>query len=99
MMVRYETPGGGALARGGAGRHPPSAAPGDELLRAESELTYDVRPDEGSVHVTWHVDLQNNDPQTAYEPSGTVLFYDRFLLPILRGASNVRATAPRPVAP
>ncbi|MBI4571298.1 MAG: hypothetical protein HY723_05055 [Chloroflexi bacterium] len=75
------------------------AAPArDELPRAESELTYDVRPDEGSVHVTWHVDLQNNDPQTTYEPSGTVLFYDSFLLPILRGASNVRATGPGDVA-
>lgn len=84
-----------ALGRSG----PATAAPArDELLRAISELTYDVRPDEGPVHVTWHVDLQDNDPQTIYDPSGSVLFYDSFLLPILRGASNVHATGPGDVA-
>jgi hypothetical protein len=72
-----------------------SAAPArDELLQATSELTYDVRPDEGPVRVTWHVDLQNNDLQTEYAPSGTVLFYDSFFLPVLRGATNVEASGP-----
>jgi hypothetical protein len=77
-----------------AGFSPSEAARADELLRIESAVTYDVRPDDGPVRVTWQVDLENNDPSTAQRSSGTVFFYESVTLPVLQGASSLRAAGP-----
>ena len=66
----------------------------DELLRIQSDVTYDVRPDSGPVRVTWQVDLENNDPSTRPRTFGTVFFYESVTLPVLQGASSVSAVGP-----
>jgi hypothetical protein len=66
----------------------------DDLLRITSQVTYVVRPDDGPVHVTWQVTLENNDPTTQARDSGTSYFYQSIGLPVLRGASAVRAVGP-----
>ncbi len=71
----------------------PSPALSDELVRATTHVSYDIRPDVGPVRVTWRVDLLNNDPRTTPRESGTIAFYDSYPLPILRGASDLSATS------
>jgi hypothetical protein len=66
----------------------------DELLRVTGHITYDVRPDAGPVNVSWQVNLENNDPETAFREVGFVYFYEAVTLPVLRGASSVRASGP-----
>lgn len=75
-------------------QHGASTAFADGLLRIESEITYDVRPDSGPVSVEWDVELENNDPSTQARDFGTVFFYESVSLPILSGASGVQATGP-----
>ena len=64
----------------------------EDLLRIESEVTYDIQPEDGGVHVTWQVDLENNDPATAAPEFGTGLAYESISLPVLRGAADLQAT-------
>ncbi|MEX1253227.1 MAG: hypothetical protein WEE64_02685 [Dehalococcoidia bacterium] len=71
----------------------PDAA-ADALLSATTAVTYDVRPDDGGTRVTWQVDLRNNDPQTVYRDQGYIYFYDRYPLPVLRGATGLTASGP-----
>lgn len=76
-------------------------APGlvaDELLRVSSQVTYDIRPDQGPVHVSWHISLDNADPDTVRSDFGSVSYYASITVPILRGATLVRATGPAGVA-
>ncbi|MCH8026241.1 MAG: hypothetical protein IH866_05545 [Chloroflexi bacterium] len=65
---------------------------GEDLLLVESEVMYDIRPDDGGVHVTWQVDLENNDPETVAPDFGTGLAYESISLPVLRGADDLQAT-------
>ena len=58
-----------------------------------SDVAYDIRPDEGPVHVSWQVLVDNQDPQTVQQQSGTIFFYDSLSLPVLRGADNLTARA------
>lgn len=66
--------------------------PGDDPLRIASLVTYVVRPDTGPVRVTWQVDIENNDPATQRREDATSYFYQSVSLPVLRGASAIRAT-------
>ena len=70
----------------------------DELLRISTQVTYDIQPDQGPVHVSWQVSLDNNDPDTRRGESGSVSYYASITVPILRGATLVRATGPAGVA-
>jgi hypothetical protein len=72
----------------------PQEAAAGSLLSATTSVTYDVRPDDGGTRVTWQVDLTNNDPQTVYRDQGYIYFYDRFPLPVLRGATGLSASGP-----
>ncbi|MCH7999712.1 MAG: hypothetical protein IIA91_09560 [Chloroflexi bacterium] len=68
--------------------HPSQA---NQPLIITSDISYDIRPDPGPVHVSWQVSVNNNDPETVERESGTILFYDSLQLPILRGSSNLSA--------
>ena len=70
----------------------PTAA--DELLRIESQVTYQIAPDEGPIKVTWQVALENNDPETARRDFGSSTFYTSLTVPILQGATSVEAVGP-----
>ncbi len=67
-------------------------AEGDDLLHITSRVTYVVRPEAGPVHVSWQVDIENNDPSTQRQNYGTSYFYHSIGLPVLRGASAISAT-------
>lgn len=67
-------------------------AASDDLLRITSQVAYVVRPADGPVHVSWQVDIQNNDPSTQRQDYGTSYFYQSIGLPVLRGASAISAT-------
>lgn len=71
----------------------PSPAAADELLYVTSEVSYNINPDVGPIHVSWQVRLENRDPQTQERESGTIFFYDSLTLPVLRGAAGVTARA------
>src|SRR3990170_5610117 len=62
-------------------------------LVVTSDVAYDIRPDEGPVRVSWQVLVDNQDPQTVQQQSGTIFFYDSLSLPVLRGADNLTARA------
>ena len=66
----------------------------DDPLGLTGQLTYDVRPDNGPVTVTWQVNLENNDPETVFRDVGVVYSYRGISLPVLRGASNMRISGP-----
>ncbi len=72
---------------------PPSAAAQSPFF-ITSSVTYDVRPDQGETRVTWQLDIQNNDPTTVLRDEGFVYFYDRYGVPVLRGASGFSARGP-----
>ena len=76
----------------------PAAPVRDVLLRIESRVHYDFRPELGPPHITWQVELLNNDPETQARDAGLVFFYQNFSLPVLRGASAVQASGPGGVA-
>jgi len=71
----------------------PAPALADDLLVITANVSYDIRPDSGPVHVSWQVLVDNRDPQTAEQQSGTIFFYDSLSLPVLRGADNLTARA------
>ena len=73
----------------------PHQAAANELLYVASDVTYEVSPDEGPIHVTWQVALQNNDPDTMRSGSGALLYYNSLTVPVLRGATNVLVSDPR----
>ena len=68
--------------------HPSQA---NQPLIITSDISYDIRPDSGPVHVSWRVSVKNNDPETVERESGAIFFYDSLTLPILRGSSNLSA--------
>jgi hypothetical protein len=70
----------------------PAAA--DALLYATTSVAYDIRPDGGGTRVSWSVTLENNDPETVQRDAGFVYFYDRYPLPVLRGAGSFTASGP-----
>lgn len=72
----------------------PPAVSADELLQIDGLVTYEVVPAEGPVRVTWEIDLENNDPETAPGASGSVLYYESLTVPVLRGATNLIGTGP-----
>lgn len=69
------------------GAAPPAAA--SSPLAVTSHVTYDLRPDEGPVRVSWEVSVTNNDPLTV-----RTSYYDNLSLPVLRGATNLAARSP-----
>lgn len=72
----------------------PQQTSANELLHVASDVTYVISPDQGPVHVTWQVALQNDDPATTQNGASATLFYESLTVPILRGATNVVATGP-----
>lgn len=60
-------------------------------LQITTDITYEIHPEAGPVHVTWQVNLLNNDPRTVNRPAGTISFYDSLTLPLLRGATDIVA--------
>lgn len=72
---------------------PPKSAEAAGPLVVTSDVSYDIRPDSGPVRVSWQVLVDNRDPQTAEQQSGTIFFYDSLSLPVLRGADNLTARA------
>jgi tetratricopeptide (TPR) repeat protein len=73
---------------------PPSAAAA-QPLGVTADVSYDIRPEDGPVHVSWQVQLVNNDPQTSDDGEGGVItFYNAITLPVLRGATGLSAVSP-----
>ena len=72
----------------------PQPTSANELLHVASNVTYEVLPDDGPVHVIWQVALQNDDPATTPGRAGAALYYESLTIPILRGATNVVAAGP-----
>ena len=69
----------------------PQTSHASQLLIVTSDVSYDIRPDTGPVHVSWEVRVDNQDPETVEREFGTIYFYDSLTLPILRGAANLSA--------
>jgi hypothetical protein len=69
----------------------PQTSHASQLLIVTSDVSYDIRPDTGPVHVSWEVRVDNQDPETVEREFGTVYFYDSLTLPILRGSANLSA--------
>jgi len=65
----------------------PSAAAASPLA-VVSHVTYDLRPEEGPVRVSWDVSVTNNDPATARNS-----YYDSLPLPLLTGATGLAASS------
>jgi hypothetical protein len=63
-----------------------------DLLYVASNVSYQIQPELGPVHISWQVTVENKDPETASASSGTTLAYDSLVdLPILRGATEITA--------
>ena len=69
----------------------PQTSHASQLLLLTTDVSYDIRPDTGPVHVSWQVRVDNQDPETVERESGTVYFYDSLTLPVLRGSANLSA--------
>jgi hypothetical protein len=94
-MARVFAPMAGIVLLAALALSPAAAAPAaDELLFVTSNVHYVVEPEAGPPQVTWQVNLQNNDPATAFGDSGIVYFYSAMPVPVLTGATNVQATGP-----
>lgn len=65
----------------------------DDLVHIRSRVAYDIHPDQGPVHVSWDISIQNNDPQTTRGGGRrtSISYYDAFSFPVLAGASSVTA--------
>jgi hypothetical protein len=73
---------------------PSRAVAEEDVVHVTSRVTYDARPDEGPVRVSWEVNFQNNDPNTSVRgATGEVLFYQNVTVPMLRGASAISAVS------
>jgi hypothetical protein len=69
-----------------------SAAQEGDLVHVTTEITYDLRTDDGPVDVIWQVRVRNDDPDTAPGGNGgSVAFYSHISLPVLRGAESITA--------
>lgn len=65
-----------------------------EALKITSHVTYDVKTlQDVPVGVSWDVTAANNDPATQNTGQGTVSFYNKLALPLLRDATKVSAHA------
>lgn len=63
-----------------------------DLVHMVSDVTYDLRTDDGPVKVTWQIRIENNDPATAPEGNGgSLVFYTDIAIPVLNGAENISA--------
>jgi hypothetical protein len=69
----------------------PQTSHASQLLLLTTDVSYDIRPDTGPVHVSWQVRVDNQDPETVEREFGTVYFYDSLTLPVLRGSANLSA--------
>jgi hypothetical protein len=69
----------------------PHTSHADQLLIVTSDVSYDIRPDTGPVHVSWEVSVNNQDPETVERQFGTIYFYDSLTLPVLGGSTNLSA--------
>ncbi len=74
-----------ALSAGSPAVSPASAA---SPLAVTSRVTYDLKPEEGPVRVSWDVSVTNNDPATVRNS-----YYDNLRLPVLRGATGITASS------
>lgn len=73
---------------------PSQASAEEDVVHVSSRVTYDARPDQGPVRVSWDLSFTNNDPATSAPGSGgTVFFYEDVAVPVLRGASAVSAVS------
>lgn len=72
--------------------HGDAAAQDPNLVHVVSDVTYDLRTDEGPVKVTWQLRIENNDPSTDVNGNGgSIVFYTDIAIPILRGAQEITA--------
>jgi len=69
----------------------PPTSHASQLLIVTSDVSYDIRPDTGPVHVSWQVRVDNQDPETVEREFGTIYFYDSLTLPVLSGSANLSA--------
>ena len=58
------------------------AAPAGQLLLVTSDVTYDIRPDAGPVHVSWDVRVDHQDPVTVERVFGAVFFSASLPVPV-----------------
>lgn len=63
----------------------------EDGLSINSNITYNVKTEEGPVRVAWDIQIVNNDPDTAFSETGTVFFYENLSIPVVRGAANAAA--------
>jgi hypothetical protein len=63
-------------------------------LSADVSVTYDVRPDEPTVRVTWDVLLENSGPPFYAEAGEPPYFYHDIAVTILGDGANVAAVTP-----
>ena len=65
-----------------------------DALDMTSNINYALRPDEGTLRVSWDVTVVNNDPGTSSNgQDGVIRFYEGFSLPVLSGAKNLSASS------
>jgi hypothetical protein len=72
--------------------HAGTSAQDADLVHVVSDVTYDLRTDDGPVNVTWQIRVENNDPSTARDGNGgSIVFYTNIAIPVLRGADGTSA--------
>ncbi|MFQ5473008.1 MAG: hypothetical protein ACE5FA_09015, partial [Dehalococcoidia bacterium] len=63
-----------------------------DLVHISSDVTYDLRSEDGPVSISWRITVDNNDPSTSQQGNGgSISFYDSVSIPFLRGAESVQA--------
>jgi hypothetical protein len=63
-----------------------------DVVHVASDVTYDLRTDDGPVNVTWQIRVENNDPSTAPGGNGgSIVFYTNIAIPVLRGTDGISA--------
>jgi hypothetical protein len=85
-----------ALVLAGTFVHSGSAAPSTQAdaVNITSNITYNLKADEGAPRVSWDIRIVNNDPATSASGSGGVVrFYEGFSFPVLTGARNLSASS------
>jgi hypothetical protein len=70
----------------------PEPADAQDNLGITSSITYDVQTGDVPVRATWDLTITDNDPATQPDGSGTLSYYHTVNLPVIRGATNARAT-------
>ncbi len=80
-----------ALFRGASQAAPAASA---DAIDITSHVTYNIRPDQGPVRVSWNATITNNDPSTSSSgQGGFVQFYTSFTFPVLSDAKNLSAVS------